>query len=231
MKRFGFILCMVLALLAVSVCEDDLAMVQKKATAGDAAAQAKLGHMYVIGANGLYKDTHEAVNWFTKSANQGNADGEYYLGGMYELGLGVPKDVPTAMKWFDLAAKQGQLDAEYRLARIYDLGKGVPQNSAMAAKYYLAASNKPRPDLTATVDMRLAQMYETGEGVKQDYVESMKWYLKLGDTSFEAQYKIGYFYQHGLGVPADRQQALKWYHKSADQRYGMAIDALKEMDK
>ena len=231
MKKFGFALWMVLALLAVSVGEDDLSIIQKKADAGDPAAQVKLGRIYAIGTNGVYRDTHESVKWLAKAANQGNADGEYYLGAMYVLGLGVPSDISTAINWFDLAAKQGQVDAEFRLARIYDLGTGVPRDPAMAAKYYLAASNPPRPDLTNTIDMRLAQMYETGDGVKKDYAESLKWYLKLGDTSFDAAYKIGYFYQHGLGVTADRQQALKWYHKSAEQHYSLAVDALKEMDK
>jgi localization factor PodJL len=36
---------------------------------------------------------------------------QYFLGTMYELGLGVPKDNATAYKWHTLAAAMGEPDA------------------------------------------------------------------------------------------------------------------------
>ena len=86
MKRFAFTLCVVLGLLASAFCDEAATVLLEKAKAGDAAAQAEVGNMYAIGRGGLQRDGQEAVKWFTKSAEQGNADGEYFLGVMYDIG-------------------------------------------------------------------------------------------------------------------------------------------------
>ena len=52
-------------------------------------------------------DETTAVRSFTLAAEQGNANAQYNLGLMYDIGEGVPQDDKTAVKWFELAAKQG----------------------------------------------------------------------------------------------------------------------------
>ena len=42
-----------------------------------------------------------------KKARQGNAESQYTLGTMYELGEGVSEDDKEAFKWFSLSALQG----------------------------------------------------------------------------------------------------------------------------
>jgi TPR repeat protein len=44
-----------------------------------------------------------------KKARQGNAESQYTLGTMYELGEGVAEDDKEAFKWFSLAASQGNV--------------------------------------------------------------------------------------------------------------------------
>ena len=48
-----------------------------------------------------------AVKWYTLAAEQGDADAQINLAGMYFNGRGVPQDYKTAVKWHTLAAKQG----------------------------------------------------------------------------------------------------------------------------
>ncbi|WP_172920060.1 tetratricopeptide repeat protein, partial [Capnocytophaga canis] len=57
----------------------------------------------------------EAVKWYRKSAEQGNALGQYNLGVMYDYGYGVPKDEAEAVKWYQKSARQGNEDAQKRL--------------------------------------------------------------------------------------------------------------------
>jgi uncharacterized protein len=226
MKKLVLSLCIVAGFFAAAFSEENAKVLLGKANAGDAAAQAEVGDMFAIG-RGVDRDNHEAVKWFTKSAEQGNPKGEYYLGAMYELGRGgLTKDAPAAIKWYEAAAKQGYVDAQFDLARIYDMGKGVPKNPAMAAKYYQEAAAQDQP----TAELRLAQMYEAGQGVDQDYALSMKWYLKVATNFDIAEYKIGYFYEQGYGVPKDRTQALSWYHKAAKRGSTPAIAAMKKLE-
>jgi len=57
------------------------------------------------------KDYAAALKEFKPLAEQGDAIAQYNLGGMYQLGRGVPKDNKEAVKWFRLAAEQGHVNA------------------------------------------------------------------------------------------------------------------------
>ncbi|MBF0476873.1 MAG: sel1 repeat family protein [Deltaproteobacteria bacterium] len=48
---------------------------------------------------------------------------QYYLGVIYEQGLGVSADCDTATKWYRKAAEGGNGDAQFALGRIIDRGK------------------------------------------------------------------------------------------------------------
>ena len=50
------------------------------------------------------KNAAEAVKWYRKAAEQGDAEAQYNLGVMYDKGEGVPKNNVEAYKWFNLAA-------------------------------------------------------------------------------------------------------------------------------
>ena len=55
--------------------------------------------MYDTG-EGVSKDYKQAMHWFKKSAEQGNAEAQYNLGVMYYTGKDTPKDYKQAMHWF-----------------------------------------------------------------------------------------------------------------------------------
>jgi TPR repeat protein len=62
--------------------------------------------MYSHG-RGVAKNETEAVNWYRKSAEQWNAQGQANLGWMYEQGRGVPNDKLSAFMWYTLADEGG----------------------------------------------------------------------------------------------------------------------------
>jgi uncharacterized protein len=47
----------------------------------------------------------EALTWYRKAADQGDADGQLSLGSMYRFGQGVPRDYAEAMKFAKLRTK------------------------------------------------------------------------------------------------------------------------------
>ena len=53
------------------------------------------------------QDDAQAVTWYRKAADQGNADAQANLGLMYANGHGVLRDDAQAVAWFRKAADQG----------------------------------------------------------------------------------------------------------------------------
>ena len=111
-------------------------LARRSAEAGDPWGQTLLG-IYYQGGVGVEKDANQALEWFTKAANQDFADAQYHLGRMYESGQGTPQDYGAAVAWYRKAADHaslldGPMGSRRRLARLYLLGLGVPQDYVQA---------------------------------------------------------------------------------------------------
>ena len=53
-----------------------------------------------------------AFEGFSEYAKMGNATAQYYLGKMYEDGLGVSRDYVKAVEWYRKSAEQGNAAAQ-----------------------------------------------------------------------------------------------------------------------
>ena len=80
-------------------------------------AQFNLGFMYANG-QGVQQDYAEAVKWYRRAADQGDADAQFNLGIVYEKGQGVQQNYAEAAKWYRRAADQGDEGAISALARL-----------------------------------------------------------------------------------------------------------------
>ena len=78
--------------------------VEAEGTSFSVAAHYDLGRMYKDD-KGVEQDDRQAVKWYRKAAEQGNADAQKALGRMYENGKGVKQDDREAAKWFRKAAE------------------------------------------------------------------------------------------------------------------------------
>jgi TPR repeat protein len=85
---------------------------------GDAKAQFKLGRAYYEGLFGFEVNYEEAVLWFTRSAEQGTEEAQFYLGKCYLNGTGAEKDSDKAVYWLKKAAAIGSGDAGLLLDEI-----------------------------------------------------------------------------------------------------------------
>jgi len=116
----------------------------------------------------------EALKWFRKAANQGNADAQTFLGIMYSFGQVVTKDYAEAVKWYRKAADQGDAAGQVLLGGMYYYGKGVPQDYEEAVKWYLKSANQGRP----LAQISVGWMYYYGEGVAQNMTVAKNWFCK-----------------------------------------------------
>ena len=112
------------------VGQKDISDLRKEAESGDAQSQSELGDRYYTG-RGVAKDHAEAMKWYRKAAEQGDAEKRRSLAFLYWLA----GDNVEAAKWYLRAAEQGNLLSQSNLADMYRDGVGVPQNYAEAAKW------------------------------------------------------------------------------------------------
>ena len=61
--------------------------------------------MYRLG-HGVTQNFTEAMKWYRKAADQGNANAQAMVGMMYEKARGVPESFTKALKWYRMAADQ-----------------------------------------------------------------------------------------------------------------------------
>jgi TPR repeat protein len=90
---------------------DAIKNAQSAAAKGDANSEALLGRAYYEGV-GVPRNYSTALFWLNKAVGQGNADGMFFLGLMYEHAHGVNQDIPKAMDLFDRAGEKGQRFAQ-----------------------------------------------------------------------------------------------------------------------
>ena len=89
----------------------------------------------------MTKDDIEALKWFRKAAEQGNANAQMVLGARYLKGDGVVKDYVEACKWLNLSAAQGNENAKRLLNDAENLFMTRDQ---IAEAQQLAREFKPR---------------------------------------------------------------------------------------
>jgi len=117
----------------------DFEETKKKAEAGDAAAQYKLGYMYYNG-QGAPMDAAEAARWYQKAADQGYSTAQRRLGEMYANGEDAPMDDAEAAKWFRKAADQGDAIAQFWLGLFHCYGRSLLKNAEEAYVWYNLAA-------------------------------------------------------------------------------------------
>jgi len=85
---------------------------RKQAEQGDALSQCSLAALL----SGNYRqDYNEAVQWYTKAAEQGYWRAQFELSMSYKEGKGVAKDDKEAVYWLTKSADQGVADAKKEL--------------------------------------------------------------------------------------------------------------------
>jgi hypothetical protein len=113
-------------------------------------AQFMLGDLYDKG-QGVPQNYTQAARWYSRAAEQGNAEAQYILGDSYCVGHGVPQDYAEAYFWLDLAAA-GKLyaplteaTAKYRdKAASHLTPTDLAREQQRAQKWFEAHQTKPQ---------------------------------------------------------------------------------------
>ena len=107
---------------------------ERKAYAGDVAAQHELGLRYLLG-EGVEADTLRGAFWIRRAAEQNSADARYNLGILEFNGWGIPWNPFDAYKLFFAAAQHGMGESQYILSMFLTENLVVPRNWEEAYKW------------------------------------------------------------------------------------------------
>jgi len=85
------------------------------------------------------KDYNEAIKWFLKAGEHGDASAQLVLGRCYYEGQGTAKDYNAALRWWCKAAEQGIPYAMVEIANLYIKGYGVKEDKKEAMRWWSKA--------------------------------------------------------------------------------------------
>lgn len=118
-------------------------------------------------------------------ADEGDAEGQYLVGHLYNMGVGTQEDLDKAIQYYKMAAEQGLAKAFDALGFVYinEMDDGHSENTFIGVSYYMRA-----------VEMGYADsMWHLGDFYAKkmnDYETALSWYDKAFENGFIAQYKF-----------------------------------------
>jgi uncharacterized protein len=173
---------------------------------------------------GVTRNAEDALYWFNRSAESGDADAQTILGLIHHKGGTGPRNDKLAAKWFATAAQQGDETAQFELGLALLDGRGVPVDLIAAAFWLEKAANQG----LAIAQYHLGLAYAFGEGKSEDHREALRWLKKAARQDVaEAQFTIGLAHEYGrLSLAKNLEEAERWFRKAADEGFELAQEKL-----
>lgn len=172
---------------------------------------------------------HLAKRLLIPLANSNHVESQFYMGMIYDMGLGVKRDANVAVSWYRKAAENGYHHAQHNLAVAYANGEGVMANIEYAIHWWKRAAKQGNTDS----QYNLGIIYATGnKHVKKDLLKAEKWWRKAaisGDAM--AQYNLGTLYANGEKKVTSYCEAIRWWQKSARAGLSQARVAIEILKK
>uniref|UniRef100_A0A7C1T334 Sel1 repeat family protein n=1 Tax=Agrobacterium albertimagni TaxID=147266 RepID=A0A7C1T334_9HYPH len=148
-------------------------------------------------------DIQGSVKEFQAAFEASEPDGAFYIGRLFELGLGTELDMGRAVELYAAAASRGSALARNRLGLMHLNGEFVLQDYGRAAELICAAADQG----DANGQFNCGLLYLEGKGVERNAGQAVTlWKEAAGSRHVAAINFLGQAYRDGTGV--DRDEAL-----------------------
>ena len=209
---------------------DSIKNVLALAKKGDAVAQNEVGGWYYRGRH-VKQNYEEALQWWAKSAEQGNVQAIGNMGLCYQTGHGIAADSLKATRLYQRSikegnkalfaqneelAKKGSVFSNMLIASCYQNGLGVAKDVNRAIPYLTAAAEKNCVPAQRDLGMILIN------GKKA--MEAVTWFKKGTENGdIPCTFYYGKMLVEGLGVKANKKEGADYLLKSADAGFPQAM--------
>ncbi len=164
-----------------------------------------------------YLKDFEEYEDIRQRAEEGHADAQLQLGGMYVTGKGVPQDYAKAAEWYQKAADQTNAWAQIRLGRLYGRGLGVPKDLQKAVELTRQAGDQGDAKIQNMIGWLIEYPDHFGD-LGLDLAEAAYWHHEAAQQGHvESQEHLGIMYFFGKGVQRDFVEAARWLQEPAKQ--------------
>ncbi len=132
-----------------------------------------MASIYYYGDISITADKEKAYDLLCLIPNDKlNAESNFLLGQMYELGDGPEQNFNTALSYYKKSAAQGNTNAMCKLGNFYEWGQGVAKNDSIAFIQYSNAANAGNPWGQRCV----AICYYSGTGTERNIETAKQWF-------------------------------------------------------
>jgi TPR repeat protein len=146
-----------------------------------------------------------AVEEFQAGFDDGDADGAFFIGRLFEMGLGTERDMRRAVELYSVAADQGSALAQNRLGLMYLNGELVLQDYQRAGELICAAAETG--DANSAFNCGL--LFADGQGVDQDAAKAVSYWQQAAEQNHVAAINyLGQAYRDGAGVTQSYETAF-----------------------
>lgn len=204
-------------------------LMRQAAEMGDPQAQYWYGRYLEFGY-GVERNLGSAIEYYTKSGENGFAEGQLKLGLLYYRGeCGLEKDFAKAAILFEKASKKSLLGMFY-YGLCLEKGRGVEQDLGKAFELYKEAA---KSGITRAM-YRFGLLLEKGICGRDPKPEiALNWFKHASEDTgsaqesvANAQWKYGVYLEGGKYIEQDFAKAAEMYRKAADRGCSPAMFAL-----
>ncbi len=162
----------------------------------------------------------KVVDFYNRSAEQGNADSMYQLGSFYGTKENLSYDAKKSAEYYkkyteqySMQIQKGSVEAINKVAVIYDKGWGTTADIQKAVDYYKQAADKGHYMATKNLAYKYtdagSKFYNPTLGYKL-----MKYAAECGNA--DAMNRFGVLNYKGEGTESNTAEFIKWISKAAD---------------
>ncbi len=165
-------------------------------------------------------DVATAASEFQASFEGGDGNGAFYLGRLFEFGLGTDVDMSRAANLYAAGADKGSILAMNRLGLLYLEGTTLLRDYAEAGRYFCQAAELGDQN----GELNCALMLKEGKGMEVDAAKAVSYFeASSAQGNIAAQNLLGQILLAGDGVPADQDKAVALFSQTAEAGNAMGL--------
>lgn len=162
----------------------------------------------------------DSVKTLQAAYESGDPDGAFYLGRLFEMGIGTDKDMQRAAALYTVAAAKKSVKAENRLGLMYLNGEVVLQDYKRAGELICAAADAG----DANGQFNCGLLHSEGKGFAKDMSAAIAYWQKAADQNHVAAINfLGQTYLKGTDVTPDAAKALGYFRRTGDAGNPMGL--------
>lgn len=118
-----------------------------------------------------------ATRGFLELAQQGDARAMFYLGVIYDRGLGTEANEKQAFAWYERAAVGGHPEAQYNLGNAFKHGRGTVKSEDLATLWWQKAAAQRQ----VNAEYNLALQYYLGNGTEKSVEKAIFYFQEAAE--------------------------------------------------